>query len=58
MVEPIKLLTRKALMPGSSPAFDKIEDFAERGMARHNPLLMHNYGRNILRKRRKDRLRA
>ena len=49
-MEPIKLLKRNSLGMGEhQPAFDKMEDFSARE-TRYNPLLMHNYGRNIYEK--------
>ncbi|MGI6039639.1 MAG: hypothetical protein GX257_10720 [Clostridiales bacterium] len=50
MQEPIKLLKRTSMGLGANaPKFDKMEDFT-RGMSRYNPLLMHDYGRNIYHK--------
>lgn len=49
-MEPIKLIERKSMGMGANPpAFDKIEDFNS-GFVRYNPLLMHDYGRNIYHK--------
>ena len=49
-MEPIKLLKRKSFgMGANQPAFDKMEDFTG-PMMRYNPLLMHNFGRNIYEK--------
>ena len=52
MSEAIKFIKRQSIGMGANPpAFDKIEDFQpRRGFARVNPLLMHNYGRNIYEK--------
>jgi hypothetical protein len=50
MADPIELIKRRSMGMGhNQPAFDKIEHF-QGPFVRFNPLLMHNYGRNIYQK--------